>query len=219
MLKKIYLWLHHLTSGAEEQGEYSSGHWAASVRKKALDFCSGIHGRFLEVGCGEGLFISKLAAYDPKLQIWGIDNSTERLFKAKERCKNLQNVNLSVADALNLEFEGEYFDNVACINVLFNLESVDAAKKVIIEMKRVCKKGGSIILDFRSSLNPLLKLKYSLAKYYDETVKNLPLRCYSPRQIEGLLKESGFEIIKKDYVGALLFKRFAPVILLKAQKI
>ena len=61
---------------------------------------------------------------------------------------------------------------------------------------RICKPEGAIIFDIRNSLNPLLFIKYKLAKYYDETVRtrNLPLQTYRLKKVRDLLKKDGFEI-------------------------
>jgi ubiquinone/menaquinone biosynthesis C-methylase UbiE len=97
------------------------------------------------------------------------------------------------------------------------MDSVTAVIKALKEMKRVCKKSGRIIFDFRNSLNPLLKAKYKLARYYDPTVKNLPLNTYSPGQIEKILKDLNLKIVSRKFIG-LPFKRLAPVIIMVTQR-
>lgn len=220
MLKKIYCCLHRKFSRPEQDGEYSSGYWQERIRQEALILCRGMQGKVLEVGCGEGLFLIPLAKESPHLEIWGIDNSSVRLGQVKQRAQenNLKNISASLQEAATLSFANEYFDAVVCINVFFNLESPALVKQVLQEMKRVCKKSGKIFFDFRNALNPLLLLKYRLARYYDTTVKDLPLRCYRPQQIEVLLKDLDLAVVHKIFIDSPLFKQFAPIVIIEAEK-
>lgn len=217
MFKTLYYKLYKKTYKPDEAGEYSRGFWQAKVRKKAISLCRDVKGRFLEIGCGEGLFLVQMARDNPGLEIWGVDNDSQRIEWAGRRIKdgNFKNINLSLQDATNLSFENEYFDAVVCINVLLNLKSIEMVRQILGQMKRVCKKGGRIIFDFRNSLNPLLFFKYRFAKYYDATVKSLPLNTYKPKQIESILKDLNLNIVNKRFIGSFM-GRFAPIIIIEA---
>ena len=216
MLKEIYYRLHHLISEPQERGEYSAGHWAAIVRREVLLSCGGNKGKILEVGCGEGLFLAQLADKNHELEIWGIDNSSTRIKQARIRLE-AGNIHLAVEDAARLSFPDEYFDVVVCINVFFNLPSKEAVRDVLSQMKRVCKKTGLLVFDFRNAANFLLRLKYSLAPLYDGTVKNLPLKTYYQGEIEALVRGLGLRLLQKRYLGAP-WKMLAPIILIQAEK-
>jgi len=192
MLKKIYSWLHAKISVPQERGEYSSGLWQDVIRREVLSKCSDMgKARVVEIGCGEGLFLTKLAASNRGAQLWGVDNDGDRLKAAEAKTNQLGfgNVKFLLEDATKLSLKDGYFDKVVCINVLFNLPSVDHVIKALGEMNRICKTSGRIIFDFRNGSNPLLWLKYSLARFYDETVRFLPLKTYTLRQIESILSE------------------------------
>ena len=220
MLKNLYYWFHRKTSSPEERGEYSSGYWQDRVRRESLGLCKDAGGRLLEAGCGEGLFLAELALGNKDIEIYGIDNRKEILEEAGRRFKEngIKNVILSRVDAGSLPFEDCYFDTVVCINVIFNLESLDAVKKVISEITRVGKKGGRVIFDFRNSRNPFLYFKYKLAPYYDPTVRNLPLNTYSLKVIHRLLGKAGLKIISRKTVGFPI-DAVAPIIILETEKI
>lgn len=79
------------------------------------------------------------------------------------------------------------------------------------------RKSARLIFDIRNLANPLLKIKYKLAPYYDPSVRNLPLNTYSCAQIEGFLKEAGFTVENKLHLG-FHFKAFAPLIVYQAKK-
>lgn len=219
MIKKLYHWLHRLTSNPEEREEYSGGYWQDMVRRQSLALCQGIKGKILEIGCGEGLFLSQLALQNPKAEIWGIDNNKDRLVQAEKRFsdKNLPNIRLSLQEAPNLSFADEYFDIIFCINVFFNMASLDLVEQTLTQMQRITKKGGRILFDFRNALNPLLKVKYKLARHYDDSVANLPLNAYRLKNIESILFSLGFRIIQKKFCGFFL-KSFAPIIIIEAEK-
>ncbi|MDD5729761.1 MAG: class I SAM-dependent methyltransferase [Candidatus Omnitrophica bacterium] len=220
MLKRFYLWLHRKLSKPSQREEYSGGYWQEKVREKVFYLCREVKGKLADIGCGEGLFLARLAKARPELELWGVDNNSLRLKNAKERCEGLliRNVRLLLQEAEELAFEDEFFDAITCINVFFNLDSIETVKKVLAQMKRICKKGGIIVFDIRNSFNPLLKLKYGLARYYDDSVKNLPLNTYNQRQIQVILKELGFTVLETETVGGFCPKALAPIIIIKARK-
>ena len=214
MLTRIYRFLHRLASRTGEKGEYSGGYLQDRIRREALSLCRHAEGRLLEIGCGEGLFLTQVTGQNRRLEVWGIDNDDARLKAAALR---LRNVNLSRQDAAKLSFEDGYFDMVICINVLFNMRSIDEVKRTLEEMKRVCRDDGRIIFDFRNSANPILPLKYKLAKYYDDTLKGLPLNTYSIGAVTDILKETGLAVSNKRFIG-LPRGALAPVIMIGAVK-
>ncbi|MFH1062921.1 MAG: class I SAM-dependent methyltransferase [Candidatus Omnitrophota bacterium] len=219
MLDKIYSWLHRKLSKSDEQGEYSAGIWQNAVRDKVVSLSENTQGKILEVGCGEGLLLLKLAKLKPKLDIYGIDIWLDILKRAQLKLGQnaIVNAKLTQADATKLPFGGIFFDRVICINVLFNLPSEEMVQQSIKEISRVLKKDGKIILDIRNSLNPLLYLKYKFARYYDPTVKDLPLRTYSYKKIADYLELNGFEIIQKIAVG-FPKNSFAPIFVIEAKR-
>lgn len=218
MLKKIYLWLHKKTSLSRERGEYSAGYWQHQVRKLALDLTKKSSGRVLEIGCGEGLFLEQMMIQNPALEVYGLDLRSDLLEKAKSRLADLGKVDLRLADALNLPYSDNFFDTVVCVNVFFNLAGQAQFKQIFSQAARVCKKGGKIIFDIRNKRNLLLRLKYALAKYYDATVKNLPLTTYDPAEVKKMAIDAGFKLNAKSKIN-LFFGRFFPVIIIfEAQK-
>lgn len=218
-MQQLYNWLRKIGLPKEEKNNYSAGYWSSLLRKETMNICQGKKGRLLEVGCGEGLFIIPLAQNNPQLEIWGIDFNNERIELAKKRKaeKAINNLHLCLQEAQDLEFEDSYFDIVVCINVLLSLPSITEVERVISQMARVCKKNGIIIFEFRNSLNALLRCKYALAKYYDRTVANQPLRSYNINQIEKILLRQDLVIKEKRYLG-FPSGRFAPLVLVVSEK-
>lgn len=109
--------------------------------------------RILEVGIGTGL---SLPLYPDNCQVVGIDLSAEMLKKAQKKVEKhrLDNVILEKMDAGNMDFDDNSFDTVIAAHVV---SVVPDPVKVILEMKRVCKKGGKLLfLNHFKSQNPIL---------------------------------------------------------------
>jgi phosphatidylethanolamine/phosphatidyl-N-methylethanolamine N-methyltransferase len=96
----------------------------------------------LEVGVGTGLL---LPTYPIQSKITGVDISAAMLEIAKQRARLLPHVNihLEVMDAEALKFPDESFDCVVLPYVLSVTPDPDALVK---EVRRVCRKNGTIIL-------------------------------------------------------------------------
>jgi ubiquinone/menaquinone biosynthesis C-methylase UbiE len=105
-------------------------------------------GKVLDVGTAGGGFIDTLIktlkAYDSFVGIdyCPSDESKEELESAKKRFEG-KAVQFLQMNAEKLEFEDESFDTVCISHSLHHLATID---KVMTEMKRVLKKGGSFIL-------------------------------------------------------------------------
>lgn len=219
IIKKLYYFLHKLVSKPEERGEYSAGIWQEAVRDTVFGFCQSKSGNMLEVGCGEGLFLEKIAKTTNNFKVFGIDIWQDILTRAEKRFQdsNIQGITLSQADAANLPFEDRSFDVVVCINVLFNLPSEEKVQDCLKDISRVMKKGGELFFDIRNSANPLLYFKYKLARYYDETVRDLPLRTYKIKKIKEYLQNNNFEFISKMNIG-FPYNGLSPIFVIKTKR-
>lgn len=104
--------------------------------------------RVLEVGAGTGI---NALLYPRDCQVTAIDLSSTMLEKARERIAlhGLRNVRLLEADAAHLTFADDSFD---CVYAPYTISVVPDPVKVAIEMKRVCRPGGRLVIlnHFRS---------------------------------------------------------------------
>ncbi|MBN3040695.1 MAG: class I SAM-dependent methyltransferase [Candidatus Omnitrophica bacterium] len=218
MIKKIYRFFHRQFSKPDERGEYSAGRWQDMVRVKVLELCKEARGSLIDIGCGEGLFLAKLARANKDLKIFGIDIWDKILDKARARLlkEGFSNIELKIMDIAKMDFQDDFFDTLVCINVFFNLDEKTFLKSLN-ELTRICRKGGRIIFDIRNKSNILLWFKYKLARYYDQTVKNLPLKTYSLKKASLLFKNKGFKINKVIPIG-FPKGRFSPIFVIEAVK-
>ena len=91
--------------------------------------------RILDIGCGEGRFIS----HDPK-KILGIDKNKQSVNVCKRKGFNAQ-----LGNAGQLSFKNATFDAVHCSHVIEHLFP-EEAYKLLYEMNRVLKKNGILCI-------------------------------------------------------------------------
>jgi phosphatidylethanolamine/phosphatidyl-N-methylethanolamine N-methyltransferase len=109
--------------------------------------------KVIEVGVGTGL---SLPFYPKGCKVVGIDLTKEMLDKARQKKLHhgLTNVELMEMDAENISFPDDTFDHSVAA---FVITVVPNPEKMVKEMKRVTKKGGTIlILNHFSSKNRII---------------------------------------------------------------
>jgi len=112
-------------------------------RHHATKVANQIGGDVLEVGVGTGL---ALPFYAPGVSVTGIDFSEDMLQRARAKVaeENLTHVReLRQMDARKLEFPDNSFDTVVAMHLI---SVVPDPEQVMLEMARVCKPGGQILV-------------------------------------------------------------------------
>lgn len=146
----------------------------------------------LDVGCGTGIISIKMAKRGAK--IYGLDISPKMIEKLEEKIEkqNLKNFKeLRVCPMGKLPYKSKFFDIVTCCGVMDHYP-IDFAKKCLIEMKRVLKNNGRIIIDFPNEKSDLIQ----------EYVKAEPtLHLYSEKSLKKMIKLCGLEIVGIKKVG------------------
>lgn len=95
-------------------------------------------GKILDVGCADGTKLATLG--DLTTQKWGIDIGDAALKAGKQKHPE---INFSKGEGEKLPFRDNFFDGVVST---FVLEHTKNPRRVILEMKRVAKKGGLLII-------------------------------------------------------------------------
>ncbi|HII15549.1 MAG TPA: class I SAM-dependent methyltransferase [Nanoarchaeota archaeon] len=97
----------------------------------------------LDIGCGTGRFAMLLAKRCRK--VTGIDFSPDMLAVAKDKSKNIKNIEYLKLDASKkLPFKNSSFDKVLCTLVVMHIKDL---QKFLSEIHRVLKKGGVLVYD------------------------------------------------------------------------
>jgi len=97
---------------------------------------------FIDVGCGMG-YTMRRAEAEMQCKVSGIDPQPGEHGVGRYHKENLENLNIIQGVSENIPFAGETFDVVYCSHVL---EHVDDEQKALLEMKRILKPGGVLII-------------------------------------------------------------------------
>ncbi|GAA3653907.1 class I SAM-dependent methyltransferase [Asaccharospora irregularis] len=112
-----------------------------SLKEWRIEIMKELKGKALEIGVGTG---KNIEFYPNNIDITAIDFSVNMLQRARSKAKELgKKVDFQLMDAQKMDFEDNTFDSVFTTCVFC---SVPDPVKGLMEIKRVCKKGGKIIL-------------------------------------------------------------------------
>ncbi len=163
------------------------GNITTAVRNKAWELCHDSE-TILDVCCGNGLFFLN-EGINKKLLV-GIDKSEELLQEAKriftDNC--IEDVSLIRGDAFQLPFKPETFDRVVCVNTLLNLASLDIIETLLVELIRICKPTGRLLIEIRNQSNPYIRLKY----WMHSRKQKFPVRAYKIEDISNIIERHEF---------------------------
>ena len=144
----------------------------------------------LEVGCGTGLVLERVARFARSAR--GVDLSPGMLAKARARGLAVQD-----ASATDLPFSDDSFDVAYSFKVLAHVPEIDAA---LAEMVRVVRPGGHVVYDFynRHSLRYLAKRLFGprkTSRSFDESA--IPTRFWTIDEALAHLPE-GVRLVRID---------------------
>jgi SAM-dependent methyltransferase len=98
--------------------------------------------RIVDIGCGTGEMVSRLAALFPQASLLGLDLEEAHLERARARCAAFgPRVRFQTGDALAVPLPSNEFDLVISRHVL---QSIPDAPRAVAEMARVAKPGGRL---------------------------------------------------------------------------
>ncbi len=148
--------------------------------------------KVLDVGVGSGIFALELLKRGVDLA--GIDVSARMLDIA--RSKGMTNV--SLGDAVSLDFPDESFDLVISITAL---EFIADYEKAIAEMARVCKRGGRVVVGTLGS-HSLWALKRRRAARREPDSVFREARFYSYGELKAAAEKHGRGCVVKGAIYA-----------------
>ncbi|MEK9628584.1 MAG: methyltransferase domain-containing protein [Nitrospinota bacterium] len=157
--------------------------------------------KILDAGCGDGINLFGLNNMAQKNQwnvsIYGSDYNPLRLERAS-KFAFVKEINHSSLDTL--PFEDDWYDVVLCNHVI---EHIPQDKKVLLELKRILRPKGLLILGVLNEGCALAQLRNhvfqrSILQSTDH------VNFYTEQKISNLLTESGFLISKIERAGFFL---------------
>lgn len=156
--------------------------------------------RVLEVGCGNGYYLSLLNRLDFDLDLVGVDVDNLALIDAAKFIGS-KRVKLILADGSKLPFPRASFEKVVLSEVV---EHVDDEEAVLKEVFRVLKKGGTLCLTTCNIEYPFLwdPINWILQHFFNTHIKNgfwagiwnQHTRLYKESRIKSLVEKAGFKV-------------------------
>lgn len=148
------------------------------------------HDTILDVGCGGGRTVAKLAAAASRGKVFGIDYAEESVAAARRTNRQLiglGRVDIQQASVSNLPFANETFDLVTAIETHFWWQDLLAGMR---EIHRVLKTGGRILLiaEFYNGGRH--------AKYADRLAQLTGMASLTLAEHEDILGKAGFTEIR-----------------------
>lgn len=161
----------------------------------------------LDLGCGPGVPLIKLARLNPDIQFTGLDLSEEMLEKARANAvdRGLTNISFRMADITELsDFSDHSFDAVTSMQAFHHLPTMGHLEQTFQQVARVLKPDGAIYFQDLSRL----KSRHSTVHfaYYDP---NQPLltQIDGERSMRAAFLHSDYvELTKKYLPQASVFK-------------
>ncbi len=183
-----------------------------ALKRRARNIIEGLDlkegDKVLEVGCGNGYYLSLLNRLNIKLELTGIDQD---ILALKDAAKFIgdKKVKLVLGDAVKLPFKAASFDSLVMSEVI---EHVKDEEKVLKEAFRVLKKGGIMALTtcnigypfFWDPINWILQhlFKTHIKSGFWAGIWNQHDRLYKKEQVDKLIKKAGFKIEESRYLTA-----------------
>jgi len=170
--------------------------------QEVVEFLKDKKGKVLDLGCGTGRNFVKTQG----LEWYGLDSSKKMLECAKKELeKRGINVKLFRGYAEKIPFEDKFFDAVIFISTLHCIQKEEKRREVLKEIYRVMKNGAEAIISVwnKKSIKKLQKIpaKEGFVSWKkDGKIYQRYYYFYEEDELEKLLKEAGFKIIKKDKI-------------------
>lgn len=139
----------------------------------------------LDVGCGSGAYVLKIAQEYPQYQIKGVDYQYFESWKEKPD-------NFLIADAFSLPFEDNSFDTITLFEVLEHLPNPE---KALAEYLRVCRKNLILTVPNCDRNMELWKSNLIYSHWFDNTHVNF----YTLDTIKEEVTQAGFKV-KEAYL-------------------
>ena len=175
----------------------------SKTRRRALEIAAIQNGeKVLEVALGTGLNFVEILKRNPTGWVYGIDVSLKMVEKARRRIHKTgqKNYTLHLCDCRYLPFENETFD-VIMTQYLLDILPVEDFIPILLELKRVLKEGGRIVLA------NMTKGEKWVNQIYEEIYKLKPPLLAGCRGVmaQPFLKEVGFNQFHREFVSQLGF--------------
>ncbi len=177
-------------------------HYLRKRVRFVLEHCP--RGTALDVGCGTGALAARLAAAG--YEMTGVDPSEGMLEVLRRRTHGVRAVQGS---GTALPFEGDSFDVVMCVAVMHHVARPDDVRRTLVEMVRVTKRFGRILVWDHNPRNPYWK--HLMARVPQDTGEE---RLIPEAELLCGLRGAGADVLASRRLG--MVPDFTPRALLRA---
>ncbi|MBU4149699.1 MAG: class I SAM-dependent methyltransferase, partial [Candidatus Omnitrophica bacterium] len=147
-------------------------------------------------------------------RFFALDISKETVKKADIRQKEKGFVHrYTVADVRNLPFKSDVFDFILSSSTLDHFNSENELIKALLELKRVVKPVGSLIITLNNRCNVNFYLLLKLKKLFGLTA--YPEQFYCSRQLKTIFQKVGLYIQGEDYSAHIISPVNSTLLLLR----
>ncbi len=214
MPEKVKIPSRHWSADHEDMLEESSHNHYLDVasRKNAIrslsDRLSRPNAAYLEAGCSTGWLLDDVRRTFPGIRSIGADAILAGLRKIRGRGSTAGVPSAGVSDAgrsrdaclaqfdlCRAPFADQRFDAISCVNVLEHIEEDIQAMR---EIRRMLKPDGRAFL--------MVPACPGLYDYFDEVHQHV--RRYDRTEFRDKLRLAGFDIVRENYMGTVLFPPF-----------
>ena len=167
-----------------------NGYWSYDYRITARILSSHRVKRLVDIGCGNGAFLTKYATISPGTKLSGLDLSHEMVMRSRER---LPEADIVEGDAENMPFEDKSFDAVSCHMSVHHHPHPD---KSISEMYRILEQDGIVVINELTGpgwMRRFMNWWFTKWPTGDHAV-------YSRREMEQMLQNAGFTDISSKLI-------------------
>jgi len=146
----------------------------------------------LEVGCSSGFMLRLVREHLPHMFVMGSDYVRKPL---EQLAIKMPDIPLLQFDLIKCPLPDNSIDALVLLNVLEHIQDDAAAMR---QVRRILKPGGIVVIEVPAGP--------SLYDVYDKLL--LHCRRYSLTALHGLVKNAGFQIIKRSHLGVFVYPGF-----------
>lgn len=131
----------------------------------------------LDVGCGDGA-LSYLLSRQTGAFVIGIDFSIEAIKFAKQKTRDINNIDFLTASAYQLPFKNNSIDYVISSDVIEHLQKPE---KMLAEIKRVFNEKGKVIITTPLRFTEVPLDKMHVQEFFESDLRRLLSNCFGNR--------------------------------------
>ena len=151
--------------------------------------------RILDVACGTGTLLKRIAEYVPDIELFGIDASPDMLAQAKQTLGkqpyvHLERIDVGQGEQTHFPYAPASFDVITCTNALHLMQK---PVETLIQFKSLLAPDGFLILeDYARRLPPF---PWSLFEFILRHTEEMYVRAYTLSEVQTLCTQANLRVI------------------------